>query len=413
MPKFEKFGSDTPFAEPAWYRGIPTPYFQEKHAKWRAHVREFVEKEIQPFADKWDESYSFPVEELRKKAYAAGVLSPMFPPELGGTPPEGGWDKWMDLIWNDEMSRSGAGGINIILYGITQMSLPHTLRYGSKWLKETVAVPVIKGDCGMSITLTEPQGGSDLARLESTAVKTPCGKFYIVNGIKKFITGAMTSAYFSTLVRTGGAMHAGVSLLVIPKDLPGVTCKKLITQGWWAGNTATVIFEDVKVPVEYLVGREGMGFPMMVDVMNHERMVGIIGCTRSSREMVRISIEYARERTTFGKRLIDHQVIRHKIAHMIKNVEACQDSLEALTYQLENGARATEVGGTIALAKVRSTQTLELCCREASQILGGNSYLRQGKGQLVERASREVRVTAVGGGSEEVMIDLAMRQAKL
>lgn len=319
----------------------------------------------------------------------------------------------MDLIWNDELARSGAGGINIILFGITQMSLPHTLRYGSKWLKKTVAEPVIRGECGISITLTEPQGGSDLARLETTAVKTEDGKHYIVNGMKKYITGALTSKYFSTLVRTGGKMHAGVSLLVIPKDLEGVTCKKLITQGWWAGNTAMVIFEDVKVPVEYLIGREGFGFPMMVDVMNQERMVGVIGCTRSARSMVEIAITFARERKTFGKRLIDHQVIRHKIAHMAKMVESCQDSVESLTYQLDNGAKAHQVGGPIALAKVRATQTLEFCVREASQILGGASYLRQGKGRLVERAAREVRVVSVGGGSEEVMIDLAMRQSKL
>merc|ERR1712226_1594647 len=126
---------------------------------------------------------------------------------------------------------------------------------------------------------------------------------------------------------------------------------------------------------------------MMVDVMNQERLIGIIGCTRSSRGMIKSAIEFARERKTFGKRLIDHQVIRHKIAHMVKMVESCQDSCEALCYQVHNGAKPHEVGGPIALAKVRATQTLEFCVREASQILGGASYLRQGKGKLIERAA--------------------------
>jgi alkylation response protein AidB-like acyl-CoA dehydrogenase len=240
MPTFPKFGSKVPFSEPSWYRGIPTPYYQEKHVAWRAKVRAFVENELHPFVDQWDEQKKFPVAELRKKTYEAGILSPNMPVELGGTPPEGGWDHFMNLIWHDELARSGSAGVNIILFGITQMSLPHTLHYGSEFLKQTVAVPVIKGECGISITLTEPQGGSDLANLTTTAVKTPCGKFYVVNGIKKFITGGLTSRYFSTAVRTGGESYFGVSMMVIDGTLPGVTVQKLETQGWWAGNTALV-----------------------------------------------------------------------------------------------------------------------------------------------------------------------------
>mmetsp|Transcript_37758 Transcript_37758/g.52326 ORF Transcript_37758/g.52326 Transcript_37758/m.52326 type:complete len:414 (+) Transcript_37758:116-1357(+) len=413
MPKFERFGSRIPYAEPAWYRGNPTPYYQEKHAKWRKQVRDFVEKEIRPFANEWDESYSFPLKELRKKAYEAGVLSPNYPEHLGGTPPEGGWDDWMNIIWHDELARSGSGGVIIILIGITVMSLPHTLKFGSDFLKEKVARPVIKGEEGICITLTEPEGGSDLANLTTTAIKTACGKYYIVNGTKKFITGGMTNRWFSTAVRTGGSSHSGVSLLLIDKQLEGVTTKKLVTQGWWAGNTALVIFEDVKVPVEYLIGEEGMGFPYLVDVMNGERLVAIAGVIRGCRSCIQTAVDFARKRKTFGKRLISHQVIKHKIFHMAKYAESLQDSLESLTYQMQEGAKPQAIGGPIALLKVQSTQALEFCIREASQILGGASYLRQGKGQFLERAAREMRVAAVGGGSEEVMIDLAMRMAKL
>mmetsp|Transcript_4237 Transcript_4237/g.11836 ORF Transcript_4237/g.11836 Transcript_4237/m.11836 type:complete len:414 (-) Transcript_4237:810-2051(-) len=413
MPRFPKFGSDVPYAEPSWYRGNPTPYYQEKHVKWRKKVRDFVEKEMRPFASKWDESKSFPLQELRRKAYNAGILSPCYPEHLGGTPPEGGWDEWMNVIWQDELARCGSGGVLIVLIGITVMSLPHTLKFGSDFLKRTVAEPVIRGDEGMCITLTEPEGGSDLANISTTAVKTPCGRYYIVNGTKKFITGGMTNRYFSTLVRTGGPGHSGVSLMMIDKTWPGTTTKKLETQGWWAGNTALVSFEDVKVPVEYLIGDEGMGFPYLVDVMNGERLVAIIGVIRGCRSCIQIAIEFARKRKTFGKRLIDHQVIRHKIFHMAKYAETLQDSLEALTYQMSEGAGAMKIGGPVALLKVQSTQALEFCVREASQILGGASYLRQGKGRELERAAREVRVAAVGGGSEEILIDLASRFAKL
>jgi alkylation response protein AidB-like acyl-CoA dehydrogenase len=290
MPgKFEKFGSKIPFAEPSWYRGNPTPYYEEKHVNWRKKVRAFVDKEMRPYANEWDESKTFPLQQLRKKAYDAGVLSPAYPVELGGTPPEGGWDHWMNVIWHDELARCGSGGVLIILIGITVMSLPHTLKFGSDFLKETVAKPVIRGEEGVCITLTEPEGGSDLANLTTTAEKTPDGKFYIVNGLKKFITGGMTNRWFSTAVRTGGPGHGGVSLLMIDKQLPGVSTKKLETQGWWAGNTALVIFENVKVPVEYLIGDEGMGFPYLVDVMNGERLVAIIGVIRGCRSLFFIS----------------------------------------------------------------------------------------------------------------------------
>ena len=414
MSKFPKFGDQsTPFAEPAWYRGLPTPYYSEKHVNWRAKVRAWVDAELTPHAHEWDEQQSFPVERLRESAYRAGVLSPCYPEALGGTPPEGGWDEFMFLIWIDELTRSSNSGVIVTLFGITYMSLPHTLKYGSPWLQETVARPVVEGRAGMSITLTEPEGGSDLASLKTSAVKTPCGKYYVVNGVKKFITGGLTSRYFSTAVRTGGPGHSGVSLLVIDKELPGITVRKLTAQGWWSSNTTLVVFEDVRVPVEYLVGEEGMGFMYLVDVMNGERMYGIIGPARGARGALHLAVEYARQRRTFGKRLIDHQVIRHKIAHMAKMVETLWDSIEALTFQLNNGANARAVGGPVALLKVQSTQTLEHCVREASQILGGAAFLRSGKGEALERAVREVRVASVGGGSEEVMIDLAMRMAKL
>lgn len=414
MARFEKFGDmSIPYAEPSWYRGEPTPFYKEKHVKWRKVVRDFVEKEIRPFATKWDEQKHFPVEELRKKAYNAGVLSPCWPVEMGGTPPEGGWDEFCNLIWHDELQRGGVAGCIIVLIGITVMSLPHTIKFGSPYLIEKVAKPVIRGEKGICITLTEPQGGSDLANLQTTAKKTPCGKFYIVNGQKKFITGGMTGHFFSTLVRTGGKGLGGTSLLIIDKDLPGVQVTKIETQGWWAGNTTRVVFDDVKVPVENLIGRENAGFYMMADVMNGERMTAVIGVTRGARDIMAMGIDYARTRTTFGRPLIKSQVIRHKIANMARMVEACQTTVEFLSFQIQNGAKPKDMGGPVALAKVQCTQTLEFCARETSQIMGGASFVRGGKGVNLERAVREIRVATVGGGSEEVMMDLAMRMAKL
>merc|ERR1719321_658009 len=147
---------------------------------------------------------------------------------------------------------------------------------------------------GMAITLTEPQGGSDLANIKSTAVKTPDGKHYVVNGSKKFITGGQCVGYFSTLVRTGASGLKGLSMIVIPADAPGVNISKLKAAGWWAGNTTLINFEDVKVPVENLVGMEGMGFVVMATAMNGERLIGCMGALRAARLCLQHAISFAR-----------------------------------------------------------------------------------------------------------------------
>lgn len=407
-----QFGSAVPYAEPAWYRGVPTAYYQPKHAAFRDKCRKFVDEHLLPFVDDWDEAGRCPIEELRPKARDAGVLCPWAPAELGGTPPEGGWDEFMFVIWSDELSRCGAGGVAILFF-ITYMSVPHILIFGSDLLKETIGKPVCRGEAGMAITLTEPHGGSDLANVRTTAVKTADGKHYIINGSKKFITGGQCVSYFSTLCRTGGPGLPGLSMIVIPADTPGVQITKLKSAGWWAGNTTLINFEDVKVPVENLVGAEGQGFMVMATAMNGERLIGCMSSIRHARICIEESIGFARERKTFGKKLSESQVIRHKFAQMARRVEAAQAVVEQLAFSMKMGAKPGDIGGPMALAKVECSQAYEYCAREASQVLGGASFLRQGKGQKVERMAREVRVNVVGGGAEEIMLDLAMRMSKI
>jgi len=272
----EPFGDPTPFAEPAWYRGVPTPYYNANHAAFRAKVRAWVDENLIPFVDEWDEAYTCPIEKLRLSAHKAGVLSPWAPEELGGTPPEGGWDEFMFIIWADEFGRCGAGGVAILFF-ITYMALPHILTFGTDEQKESIARRVIAGEAGIAITLTEPAGGSDLANIQTTAEKTEDGKYYRINGNKKFITGGLCVDYFSTIVRTGGPGHKGLSIIVIPKAAAGVTVKKITTAGWWLGNTTFVDFEDVLVPVDNLVGVEGMGFAVMATAMNGERLIACQG----------------------------------------------------------------------------------------------------------------------------------------
>ena len=205
----------------------------------------------------------------------------------------------------------------------------------------------------------------------------------------------------------------GISLLLLERNMPGITCKKMPTQGWASSNTAYITFDDVKVPVENVIGEENQGFLAIMLNFNHERFAGIVMSLRGCRVCVEEAIKYARVRQTFGKRLIDHQVIRHKIAEMVRRVESAQAWLEQVAFQMNNGVDPRAIGGTLALMKVNTTQALEFCAREASQIFGGASCIRGGVGAKIERTYRDVRIAAIGGGSEEVMRDLAMRQARL
>lgn len=416
--RHEPYGDDTPYAEPAWYRGVPTPFYSADHVSFRAQCRQYVEAHLLPHADQWDEAGLCPIASLRRSAAAAGLWCPWAPSHLGGQPH---WDPFKMLIWTDELSRCGSGGVAILFF-ITYMSLPHILHFGSPQQIEDIAKPIIRGEAGMAITLTEPLGGSDLAGIRTTAVRvTQGGKdYYRINGQKKFITGGLCVDYFSTLVRNVESEdvapkrgHGNLSIVVIPRNLKGVNVRKIPTTGWWAGNTTFVDFEDVLVPVENLVGQEGMGFMVMATVMNGERLIACQSSVRAARTCLSEAIKFARERETFGKKLIKSQVIRHKIAEMALRVEAAQVVVDNLAFTMAQGATAQEIGGPMALAKVQCTSAMEYCCREASQILGGASYVRGGKGKLVERISREVRVAVVGGGSYEIMLDLGANMSKL
>jgi len=263
----------------------------------------------------------------------------------------------------------------------------------------------------IALAITEPGAGSDVANIETTAKRD--GDYYIINGNKKFITSGMKADFYTVAVRTGGEGLTGVSLVLIERNTPGFRQRRMKTQGMWCSNTAFLSFDDCRVPVKNLIGKENQGFKLIMLNFNHERFAGAMGAVRGCRVCLEDSISYAQQRKTFGKRLIDHQVIRHKIADMARMTEATHAMAEQICFQMNNHADEITTGRNIALFKVQATRTLEFCAREASQILGGNSQLREGKGERIERTYREVRTSAIGGGSEEIMLDLAMRMSKL
>jgi acyl-CoA dehydrogenase len=307
----------------------------------------------------------------------------------------------MAIVTTQELARPGAGGIAASLM-VHSIGAPPLVASGSPELKRRILPSVLRGEKVIALAITEPSGGSDVANLRTSARRD--GSHYVVNGSKCYITGGMRADYITTAVRTGGAGAGGVSLLVIPSDLPGVTRTKLDKMGWWSSDTAEIFFEDVLVPAEYLVGVEGHGFLTIMMNFNNERLGLAAGAIAYARVAMDEAIAWAQERRTFGKRLADHQVIRHKIAEMARHVSASQAYLEMTAWRMAQGDAPV---ADICLLKVQATQTMEFCAREALQILGGAGYMR---GTKSERIYREVRVNAIGGGSEEIMRDLAARQ---
>jgi acyl-CoA dehydrogenase len=378
-----------------------SPYYNESHHAWRAELRRWVEREIVPFVEAWEAAGRLP-EDLYRKAGEFGLLGMGYPEEYGGT--SRGIDRFHGIVTSEELARPGAGGVNASLM-VHSIALPPILALGSEELKRRVVPAVLRGEKGIALAITEPSGGSDVANLRTRAVRR--GDRYVVSGSKMFITGGMRAHFLTTAVRTGGPGMGGISLLLIETDRPGVSRTPLPKMGWWSSDTAAIYFDDVEVPVENRIGPENEGFKAVVLNFNSERL----GMAASAIALARVCLEdaaaWAQQRWTFGRRLADHQVIRHKIAEMYRQVNASQAYLEHTTWRVERGELPV---ADLALLKVQATLTLEFCAREAVQILGGAGYIR---GNRVERIYREVRVNAIGGGSEEILRDLASRELGL
>ncbi|KAK9369046.1 acyl-CoA dehydrogenase/oxidase [Lipomyces kononenkoae] len=418
---FEPFGDLVPFGDPSWYQGYSTNYYNASHVALRNEVRAWVESELEPFVGEWDEKKEVPREiylEMGRRGYLAGALGVHYPTEYTDIRPKSvaieQWDHFHEFILTDEIARAGSGGLVWNLLGGFGIGAPPVIKFCRPEVKKRVMPELLSGEKRICLCITEPDAGSDVANLTTTAKKTDDGKYFIVNGEKKWITNGIWADYFTVACRTGGDGMSGISLLLIERTMPGVTTRRMDCSGVWSSGTTYITFEDVKVPVENLIGKENQGFKVIMTNFNHERMGIIIQANRFSRVCYEEAMKYAHKRRTFGKRLIDHPVIRNKLANMAIRIEATHSWLENLIFQTNSMSEQEamyRLGGAIAGLKAQATQTFEFCAREAAQIFGGLAYSRGGQGGKVERLYREVRAYAIPGGSEEIMLDLSIRQS--
>lgn len=376
-------------------------YFDPSHQMVRDSVRRFVEREILPDIDQWEEAESFP-RELYLKAGAAGILGIGYPQSLGGSH-EG--DEFAKIAASEELMRSGSGGL-VAGLGSLDIGLPPIVKWARPCVRDRVVPQVLSGEKISALAVTEPGGGSDVANLQTRAVRE--GDFYRVNGSKTFITSGVRADYYTVAVRTGEPGFAGISLLLIEKGTPGFTVgRQLKKMGWWASDTAELFFDDCPVPVGNLIGGENMGFACIMGNFQNERLALALMANMTAQLALEESLQWAREREAFGKPIGKFQVIKHRLAEMATALEVSRE----FTYrQAAKMAAGKSVIKEISMAKNFATDTADRITYDAVQILGGSGYMRE---SLVERLYRDNRILSIGGGTREVMNEIISKQMGL
>ena len=376
-------------------------YFDPSHQLVRDSVRRFVEREILPDIDQWEEAESFP-RELYLKAGAAGILGIGYPEALGGSH-EG--DLFAKVAASEELMRCGSGGL-VAGLGSLDIGLPPILKWARPEVRDRLVPQVLAGEKISALAVTEPSGGSDVANLQTRAVRD--GDFYRVSGSKTFITSGVRADFYTVAVRTGEPGFGGISLLLIEKGTPGFTVgRQLKKMGWWASDTAELFFDDCRVPVGSLIGAENMGFACIMGNFQSERLALALMANMTSQLALEESLKWARQREAFGKPIGKFQVIKHRLAEMATALEVSRE----FTYrQAAKMAAGQSVIKEISMAKNFATDTSDRITTEAVQILGGLGYMRE---SLVERLYRDNRILSIGGGTREVMNEIISKQMGL
>lgn len=417
-----------PFSEPPYLCGLPSPYYTPSHLKWQKACRAFVEEHFLSHAMDWEREETVPPHVFQTFA-KHNMLIPNLPAPLPvewlkklgihdilGAVKVEEWDYLHTGIYVDEMARSGLAGPSGSLTVGMAFGVPPLIKFGSPELQSRFLPDLLTGKKRTCIAITEPTAGSDVANISTIATKSADGQSYILNGTKKWITNGIWSDYACMAVRTGvpNSGPSGLSLLMVPlKNHSGVTMRRLKPSGQISAGTTFITLDDVHVPTSNLIGTEGLGMKYIMTNFNHERLTMAVGVTRQARVALSAAFEYCLKREAFGKSLVDQPVVRHRLAKAGAELETMSAWVEQFLYQMVHlppKEADTKLGGLTALAKARAGLVLNECAQCAVLLFGGNGYTTTGQGEIAERIYREVMGTRIPGGSEDVMLDLAVRQ---
>jgi len=370
--------------------------FTKDHELVRKSIRDFVNKEINPNVDEWEEKGITPLHDLFKKMGDLGFLGIRYDEKYGGE----SLDYWYELVFLEEISRIHCGGVPMAIAVQTCMATPSIEQFGSEYLKETYLKGALKGDLVSAIAITEPDAGSDVAALKSFAKKE--GDHYILNGSKTYITNGTQADFLTLLARTSDDPgYHSFSLFVVPTDIKGfAVSKKLDKMGMRSSDTAELFFDNMKIPAENLIGVEGQGFIQQMQQFQHERFAVLPLTYIGIEEMIKETVEYIKGRIVFGKPLIAKQVLRHRIAQWLAENEAIKQLSYHICRMKMNGQDATK---EISMGKLLAGKLVNEVSDGCLQMHGGMGFMNE---MRISRSFRDSRLTSIGAGASEVMCEI-------
>lgn len=368
----------------------------QEHDQLRRTVARFVDQDVNPYVAEWEKAEQFPSHEIFKKMGDLGLLGVKYPEEDGGL----GLDFSYAMVVAEELGRIDCGGVPMAMGVQTDMCTPALARFGSAELREEFLRPAIAGDAVGCIGVSEPSAGSDVANIKTTARRD--GDEYVINGSKTWITNGMMADWCCLLCNTSEAdgRHTNKSLIMVPMDAPGIEKHKIDKIGMNSSDTATLFFDNVRVPARNIVGQEGMGFQMQMMQFQEERLWAAANGLPSLDRMIDATIEYTRERETFGKKLIENQVIHFKLAELRTEVEC----LRALTWRaIEDYVNGKDVVKLASMAKLKGGRLSREISDSCLQYWGGMGYTRE---NIISQFYRDGRLWSIGGGADEIMLGI-------
>ncbi len=370
--------------------------FNEEHQLFRKTLRDFIEKEINPYVDQWEKDGIWPAHDVLKKMGDLDFLGVNYPTEYGGL----GLDYWYNVIRAEELGRIPCGGVPMGITVHTDMCTPALAEFGSHELKKRFLEPAIRGTQVGAIAVSEPDAGSDVARIRTRAESD--GDHYVITGNKMWITNGTQADWVCLLARTSpGESFEGMSLIMVPTDTPGfIVSRKIEKLGNWSSDTAELAFEGVRVPKWFRIGEEGQGFKLQMQQFQKERLIAAVTCYAGAERIVELTKNYLKTRKTFGKPLIDNQYIQFRLAEVVTEIECLRQLCYHCTEKLIAGQDMTREA---SMAKLKGGQLVRLVADVCLQFHGGMGYTEE---YPLARYYRDSRLFPIGGGADEIMMSI-------
>jgi citronellyl-CoA dehydrogenase len=371
-------------------------YFAEEHQAFRQAVRRFVESEINPHVDAWEEQRAFPAHTLFKKMGDLGLLGLTYPEKYGG----GGVDYWYQVVFLEEIGRIPCAGVPMAIAVHTDMATPALAENGSEALKERFLAPAVAGDMVAAIAVSEADAGSDVAAIRTRA--TADGDDYVINGAKMWITNGRQADFLTLLARTGSEQGVtGMSLIIVPTGIPGLSVSRTLEKlGNHSSDTAILSFENVRVPQTNRIGPEGRGFILQMKQFQRERLAAVLLGVAGMERVLRLTINYCRDRNAFGKALIENQWIYFKLCELLTELEA----LRQLGYHcVRLYVAGLDITRDVSMAKLKVGRLARQVADTCLQFHGGMGYVEE---YPLARYFRDARLMSIGGGADEIMLEI-------